>query len=147
VNDESIHDTSDFTHAVKARNGSTVNVGVVRERKEQNLNLTLPDKKQSNLWQEESFEEPILNAESAFELSKLNEELAKLRPQMELASQNARKAAEELRKTWCDQQRKFEQKAKEEAEKQQRKFKSEQDKIQRELERMTQELRGNWLEL
>ena len=147
VNDESIHDTSDFTHAVKARNGSTVNVGVVRERKEQNLNLTLPDKKQSNLWQEESFEEPILNAESAFELSKLNEELAKLRPQMELASQNARKAAEELRKTWCDQQRKFEQKAKEEAEKQQRKFKSEQDKVQRELERMTQELRGNWLEL
>jgi serine protease Do len=147
VNDQAIHDTSDFTHAVKSRNGSSVNVGVVREKKEQNLNLTLPEKKQSELWQEETFEEPILNAESALEMSKLNEELAKLRPQMELASQNARKAAEELRRTWCDQQRKIQEKAKVEAEKQQRKFKSEQDKIQRELERMTQELRGNWLEL
>ena len=147
VNDQSIHDTSDFTHAVKSRNGSSVNVGVVREKKEQNLNLTLPEKKESNLWQEESFEEPLLNAESALELSKLNEELAKLRPQMELASENARKAAEEMQRTWCDQQRKFQAKAKDEAEKQQKKFKSEQNKIQRELERMTQEMRGKWLEL
>lgn len=147
VNDQSVHDTSDFTHAVKSRNGNSVNVGVVREKKEQNLNLTLPDKKQSNLWQEETFEEPILNADSAFEVSKLNEELAKLRPQMELASQNARKAAEELRRTWCDQGRKVQQKVKVEAERQQRKFKSEQDRIQRQLERMSQELRGNWLEL
>jgi PDZ domain-containing secreted protein len=147
VNDQTIHDTSDFTHAVKSRNANNVNVGVVREKKEQNLNLTLPDKKQSNLWQEETFEEPILNADSAFELSKLNEELAKLRPQMELASQNARRAAEELRKTWCDQERKVQQRVRDEAERQQRKFKSEQNRIQRQLERMSQELRGNWLEL
>lgn len=147
VNDQSIHDTSDFTHAVKSRSGNSVNVGVVREKKEQNLNLSLPDKKQSDLWQEETFEEPILNADSAFELSKLNEELAKLRPQMELASQNARRAAEELRKTWCDQERKVQQRVKDEAERQQRKFRSEQNRIQRQLERMSQELRGNWLEL
>jgi PDZ domain-containing secreted protein len=147
VNAQSIHDTSDFTHAVKSRNGSSVNVGVIRDKKEQNLNLSLPDKKESNLWEEESFEEPILNAESAIELSQLTEELAKLRPQLELASENARKAAEEMRRTWCDQQRKFQQRAKEEAERQQRKFKSEQNKIQRELERMSHELRGNWLEL
>ena len=147
VNDESIHDTSDFSHAVKSRNGNSVSIGVVREKREQNINLTLPEKKQSNLWQEESFEEPILDAESAFEVSKLNDELAKLRPQMELASENVRKAAEEMRKTWCDQERKFQQKAKSEAERQQRRFKSEQNRIQRELERMNQELRGNWLEL
>lgn len=147
VNEEAIHDTSDFTHAVKSRKNNTVNIGVVRDKKEQNLNLPLPDRKSSNLWQEETFEEPLLNAQSAFELSKLNEELAKLRPQMELASENARKAAEEMRRTWCDQQRKFKQKAKEEAQKQQRKFESEQNKIQRQLERMTQEMRGNWLEL
>lgn len=147
VNDQTIHDTSDFTHAVKSRSGNSVNVGVVRDKREQNLNLSLPDKKQSELWQEETFEEPIVNAESALELTQLNEELAKLRPQMELASQNARKAAEELRRTWCDQERKIQRRAKDEAERQQRRFKSEQDRIQRELERMAQEMRGNWLEL
>jgi len=147
VNDQTVHDTSDFTHAVKSRNGNTVNVGVVRDKKEQNLSLQLPDRKSSSLFQEETFDEPLLNADSAVELSELKDELAKLRPQMELASENARKAAEELQKTWCEQQRKFQEKAKEEAQKQQKKFKSEQNKLQRQLERMTQELRGSWLEI
>ena len=72
---------------------------------------------------------------------------AKLRPQMELASQNARKAAEQMQKTFCDQQRKVTAKAKVEAEKQARQFKREQEKLQRELERMSQEMRKNWLNI
>src|SRR5580700_10387521 len=46
VNDQAVHDTSDFTHAVKARSGNSVSVGVVRDKKEQNLNLALPDRKE-----------------------------------------------------------------------------------------------------
>jgi serine protease Do len=47
INDQAVHDTSDFAHAVKSRSGNSVSVGVIREKKEQNLNLTLPDRKES----------------------------------------------------------------------------------------------------
>lgn len=147
VNDQPVHDTSDFTHAVKSRTGNSVNVGIVRDKKEQSLNLSLPARKESSWLEEESFEAPLLDADSAEEMSELNEELARLRPQMELASENARKAAEEMQKTFCEEQRKFSQKAKEQAEKEARKFKREQEKLKRELERMSQEIRRNLLEI
>src|SRR6476660_8734900 len=45
VNDQAVHDTSDFSHALRNRKGSdAVGVSVVRDKKEQNLNLTLPNK-------------------------------------------------------------------------------------------------------
>ena len=67
----------------------------MRDKKEQNLNLTLPERKESgDLMQEESFDdEPLIDAESAIELSELRNEIAKLRPQMELAAEDARKSA------------------------------------------------------
>ena len=83
VNDQPVHDTSDFSHAVKSRSGNSVSVGVVRDKKEQNLNLTLPDRKESGelLQEEESFDGPVLDAESVAELSEL-QELAELQPQI-----------------------------------------------------------------
>ena len=105
VNDHSVHDTSDFAHGMKSRNGNSVNVGIVRDKKEQNLTLTLPERKESgDLFQDESFDwTPTIQAESALELSKMQNQLAKLQPQMELAAQNARKAAQELRKETCQE--------------------------------------------
>ncbi len=80
VNDQAVHDTSDFTHAVKSRSGNSVSVAVMREKREQNLNLALPEHKDSSdLWWEESFsDEPAIEAESALELSKVQGEIAKL---------------------------------------------------------------------
>ncbi len=40
INGQPVHDTSDFTSAVRSRNGNSVSVIVVRDKKEQNLNLT-----------------------------------------------------------------------------------------------------------
>ena len=42
VNDQAVHDTSDFSHAVRSRNSDSVSVGVIRDKREQNLNLSLP---------------------------------------------------------------------------------------------------------
>src|SRR6202140_2509761 len=53
VNDQAVHDTSDFMHAVRSRNGASVSVSVMRDKKEQNLNLTLPSRKESGELQEE----------------------------------------------------------------------------------------------
>jgi serine protease Do len=147
INDQAVHDTSDFTHAVKSRTGNTVSVGVIRDKKEQILNLALPDRKENSLFEEESLDTPELNAESVFELSELQNEVAKLRPQMELATENARKAAEEMRKSLCDGQRKVREKVRQQAEEQRQQLRHEQEHLKQQMERMREELRGSWLEI
>jgi membrane-associated protease RseP (regulator of RpoE activity) len=47
VNNQPVHDTSDFTHALRSSSGGTASVTVMRDKKEQNLTLTLPEKKDS----------------------------------------------------------------------------------------------------
>jgi membrane-associated protease RseP (regulator of RpoE activity) len=147
INDQAVHDTSDFTHAVKSRTGNTVSVGVIRDKKEQNLNLALPDRKENSFFEEESLDTPELNAESVLELSALQNEVAKLRPQMELAAENARKAAAEMRKSLCDGQRKLRERARQQAEEQGRALRHEQQHLRQQMERMREELRGSWLEI
>ncbi len=142
VNDEAVHDTSDFTHAVHSREGKSVSVGVIREKKEQNLNLTLPEHKESGelLEEEESLENPLIDAESAVELTDLRQEVAKLQPQMELAAANARAAARELRRELCDQQRKVRVQAEKFTNESQTQLKKNQEKLKMQLEQMRQEL-------
>src|SRR5438874_6173509 len=48
VNDQTVHDTSDFSHAVRSRDKSSVSVGVMRDKREQNLSLPLPERKDSS---------------------------------------------------------------------------------------------------
>src|SRR5579863_8583696 len=54
VNDQMVHDTSDFTHAVKSRTGDSVSVGVIRDKKEQKLSLELPEHQDSGALHGES---------------------------------------------------------------------------------------------
>jgi serine protease Do len=144
IDGEPVHDTSDFTHAVRSRKGGSVSVDVVRDKKEQNLTLTFPDRKESgDLFEEESFEEPLVNAESALELSQVQSEIAKLRPQIELAAESARKSAEEARKAYCDQQKKF----REQTEKQREQFRREQEELRNEMRRMSREMRWDGLDI
>jgi membrane-associated protease RseP (regulator of RpoE activity) len=144
INDQPVHDTSDFSHAVRSHGASSVSVGIIRDKKELNLNLSLPQRKESgNWWEEESFDQPLVNAESALELSAVQSEIAKLRPQMELATESVRKAAEAARKAYCDQQREFRQQTR----KQQEQLRREQEQLKRELERMSRELRQNGLDI
>ena len=148
INDQPVHDTSDFTHAVRSRNGNSVSMGVIREKHEQNLNLTLPSRRESGgLLEEETLGSPLMDADSYFEMSQLQSEIAKLRPEMELAAQQARKSAEEVRKTLCEEQRKIREEARREADAQRRKLRQEEEKLRNELERMRQEMRGVWLEI
>jgi serine protease Do len=139
VNDEAIHDTSDFTHAVRSRHGNSVGVVVMRDKKEQNLTLSLPTRKESgDLIEEESFsDDPLFHANRALEMSELQNQMAKLRPQMELASENARKSAEQLRREFCEEQKEFRQQSA-----QQRK------QLQKQMEDLRRELlqmRDEWL--
>jgi membrane-associated protease RseP (regulator of RpoE activity) len=112
VNDESVHDTGDFTHAVRLRKSTAISVGVIRDKKEQNLNLTLPERKESGNVLEESFDgNSVIDAEDAVELGALQQEVAKLQPQMELAVESADTSVRELRNNLCGQQSKLRQQA------------------------------------
>lgn len=108
VNGQPIHDTSDFQHALKSRNGDSVNIGIMRDRKEQNMNLSLPDRNSGDIFMQDSFNsEPLMQAQSALQFSKLQDELAKMRPEWELAAENSRKAAEKLRADLRKEQKEF----------------------------------------
>jgi serine protease Do len=91
VNDQPVHDTSDFSHALRSRNAGAVTVNVIRDRKEQNLSLPLPERKESGEM-EESLEMPEIDAETQAELGEVQEEMAQLGPQMELAGKAMRSA-------------------------------------------------------
>jgi serine protease Do len=138
INGQQVHDTSDFSHAVRDRNGNPVNVGVMRDKKEQNLTLTLPSQKDSGELNEETFGgEPLIRAESELELTKFEDYVAKLRPEMQLAADNVRKATEELRKETCQQQREL-----------RRQTEKQKQQMQKDLEQLRMELRQlrvDWL--
>ena len=139
INGQQVHDTSDFSHAVRDRNGNSVNVGVMRDKKEQNLTLTLPGQKDSGeLLNEETFgAEPLIRAESELELTKFEDYVAKLRPEMQLAADTMRKNAQELRKETCQQQRELRR----QTEKQRQQI----EKDLRQLRMRVQQLRAEWL--
>src|SRR5258706_797295 len=111
VGDQPVHDTSDFTHALHSHTTGSVGVGVIRDKKEQTLTITLPERKESGEMIEESLEEPELDEETQIELSEVQNEIANLRPQMELAREETREASRELRKTLCDQQNEIQEQA------------------------------------
>jgi len=108
INDKPVHDTGDFTDVMHSRESGTVSVGVIRDKKEQNLNLELPPHGDSGaLIEQESLDEP-LNAETELEASKLEDELAELQPDMSMISEeseSAEQAVDALRQATCAQQR------------------------------------------
>jgi membrane-associated protease RseP (regulator of RpoE activity) len=151
VNDQPVHDTSDFMHAVRARNGTAVNVGVIRDKKELNLNLTLPSRKESGeVLPEESLEGPLIDAESAVELSELQPEVARLQPQIEVATENAGSSLGELRQELCGEQKKMRQRAetlKNQFHLQQEQFKKGQERLKMRLEQVRQQRREHGFDI
>ena len=169
VNDQTVHDTSDFTHALRSRTAGAVNVGIIREKKEQTLTLTLPERKDEGDLFEESFQLPDLDAKTHIDLSEMQSELARMRPQLELAVQEgkraleearptieevARRAGEEARRELCAHQEELRKAQKEVRQhtremrqhvlEQGRRLREEQEKYQ---ERLRHELKGDWIEI
>jgi serine protease Do len=106
VNGESIGDSGDFSRVLRARKDNRLTVGILRDKKEQTLTITLPDRKQSEKFTEESFEWPEINAEARVELGNLNVQMAKLQPEIAIAINQARQIAnEDVKKALADEQK------------------------------------------
>jgi serine protease Do len=86
INGEAIHDSGDFSHALRSRKDNTASISVIRDKKEQTITITLPERKQSDLFRESlDVNIPAIDAETRDELSKLQSEMAHLTPEMEEA--------------------------------------------------------------
>ena len=98
VNGEFIHDSGDFTHALHSRKNSAVTVGIIREKKEQNLSLPLPERNQSEVLNEsledESLEGPEVDGRTVIDLDQARSEMARIRPEIERAVRDMRPGAE-----------------------------------------------------
>jgi hypothetical protein len=89
VNDEPIHDAGDFTHALRGRKENAVQISIIRDKKEQTLTLSLPERRQSGFL-DEKFAIPSIDAETRFDLSRLESEIAREEPELERAAREMR---------------------------------------------------------
>jgi membrane-associated protease RseP (regulator of RpoE activity) len=89
VDNQAVHDASDFTHALRSSSGSSASVTVMREKKEQTLTLPLPAKKDSGSLQEDSFDCPEFSAATEQALKTAGEVLARVGPSTMRKAQRA----------------------------------------------------------
>lgn len=91
VNSEPIHDAGDFTHALHAHNDKTnaVSVSIIRDKKEQTLTLTLPERRRTG-YLDESLDLPEIDADVDIDLSQVQAEVARVKPEMERAAREIR---------------------------------------------------------
>jgi serine protease Do len=149
INDQPVHDTSDFTEVMHSRDSGTISVGVIRDKKEQNLSLDLPPHKESGaVIEDESFEQPQLNAEGELEMSEsdVQDEMAELEPDTVLVSedsQQAEQAVDALRQAQCAAQR--EEEVKEQAKDLSEQFKARSEALKSALDELRQEQRKELL--
>jgi serine protease Do len=144
VNGEPISDSGDFTRAVRGRKNSAVNVSIIREKKEQNLTLALPEHNQSELL-DESLEGPALDehAETVIDLE-AQSEVARITPEVERAVRGIRlikpslaEAARELRhhqKEWNQEMRELERALRDKEVQNDEEIQQQDDKMQENLE-------------
>lgn len=86
INGEPIHDGGDFSQALRSRKDNTASISVIRDKKEQTISITLPERKQSDLFRESTdIEVPEIDAATREELSKMESQMAHLKPEMEEA--------------------------------------------------------------
>lgn len=173
VKDQTVHDTSDFAHAFRSNSAGPISVGIVRDKKEQTLTLTLPERKDTgDTFEEESFGFPDIDIEANIDLNEIQTELAGIRPEMERAAQeltrrtaelerlgpeiesaieNAIQTVEATGKELCshgkqirDSRRELRQEMRRQLQEQQRQFHEQQKKLQ---EQLRHELEGEWVEM
>ena len=134
VNNQPVHDTSDFTRAIRSSSSGTAAVTVMREKRELNLTLALPDKKDSgSLLQDSfSFDMPDFTAETEQALSRAGDEMARLAPALMQGWREQDLCRKDMEKKLQDAQRKL-----------QNRQKTMQDRQQK----LRHELSGEWTEI
>jgi len=112
VNDQPVHDTSDFTHALRSSSSGSVNVTVMREKHEQNLTLPLPEKKDSGSLWEDGFDLHEFTAETEKAISQADQ-LARMSPAFAERALELEQHSKELRERLHDRQKELQDRERE----------------------------------
>ncbi len=131
VNGETVTDSSDFGHALRGRDNTAVPVSIIRDKKEQTLTLTLPERKQSKNLEEMS--DQIEEDAKTIDLSEVQSEIAHLRPQMELAAREVQNEMQKMKPELEKYQHELSEHSKE--------FRNQAEKIKREAARQAEQFR------
>ena len=114
VDKDTVTDASDFGNALRSHRGAgSVSIGILRDKKEQTITLTLPPQKQSgDLF--ESFAFPDVDFQANFDFSNLKTQIeniqpeiawANIQPEVDKAMQQAHRDLEQAQKQWSQQQK------------------------------------------
>ena len=153
VNTQAVHDTSDFTHALRGSSGGSAAITVMRDKREQTFTLTLPEKKDSGLLLEESFDVPELSAVTELAIQKAESEIAHLGPALEKAQREALRAGETENDTReCLKQREQEiqeriQEQQQELQERQQEMREQQKEMQEQMQERQQEMKEQQQEM
>jgi serine protease Do len=117
VNNQPVHDTSDFAHAIHSSSGGTATVTVMREKREQNLTLTLPEKKDSgSLENSLDIDMSDISVETQQAINRAASEVARITPaiveklqQQGLCRKALEKKLEDAQRTLQDRQKELEE--------------------------------------
>ena len=129
VNSQPVHDTSDFTHALRSSSGGAAAVTVMREKREQNLTLTLPATKDSGSLLEDSFDVTDFTAETEQAINRAGNEIARMAPAI----------AEKVQHALCSKDMELRDIGK--------KLQDSQRKMQEQQQKLRHELSGEWAEI
>ncbi|MBV9574270.1 MAG: PDZ domain-containing protein [Acidobacteriales bacterium] len=144
VNGETIADSGDFSHALSARKQNTASVTIIRDKKEQNINLALPEAPHSRLsngdLKDESSRDSAIEDETRREISAAESEIEEIKPELEAAAQQMKLAEIEEIKPALENMRPEIERATKDLCKQK-------VEIEKEVEQMKQELHERAIEL
>jgi serine protease Do len=140
VNGESVNDAGDFTHAVHSHKDNKAIIGIIRDKKEQTITLTLPEAREGGAVIDESFRLPEIDAETRISLTKSQAEIARMKPEIERAARQMSAAELKRIQPQIDQAKVELRNHKEELNKEmlelQQEFREHEQELKRELQRL-----------
>jgi membrane-associated protease RseP (regulator of RpoE activity) len=144
VNNENVNDTSDFTRALRSRSGTSLTLGIMRDKREQTLTLTLPDRKESGALIEDSMDQvievPDFDEDALAGVADINTKMARIQPQIQFAIEESRRAVEDLQTDPCVQEEVEEQQ--QEIQNQTDQIKQQQEEIQNQVKQQQEEIQN-----
>jgi len=131
VNNQKVADRGDWRSAIRANRANKLTVGIVRDRHEQNLTISLPESSRNH----SALRVPsaVVDLDLDLDMDQLRTELAQLRPELEHAQNMALEEARRALDVNADEIRRAVDEAKKQLDREMKRWQTELEKGQREL--------------
>jgi membrane-associated protease RseP (regulator of RpoE activity) len=153
VNEQLVHDSSDFTHALRESRGESATITVVRDKREQTFTITLPVRKDSGRVMDESMDEDEydVSADTELAIDRSASALARLTPEvlekaekeMDQAGEALEKAQDDCKDNVEDEQQNIEKRI----EDQEERLRDQEKMMQDRQQKLRHEMSGEWTEI